>query len=224
MCGRFTQLYSWEELVAFYRVHDKVAAPNLEQRYNICPTQTVDVIVQDAEGGGLVRESMRWGLVPSWWKKSLRELPSTFNARAESVHEKPMFRTAFKTRRCLVPMSGFYEWTGEKSARQPWYITSAAGHPLTVAGLWDSWTDRETGEEIRSCTMVITSHNAWMRRIHDRMPVLLAEKDWSAWLSEPRKDLLVPAPEDALQAWPVSPRVNSNRYHEPDAIEPLAVA
>ena len=102
---------------------------NLQPHYNIAPTDTVDVSRLDKHGA---RElvSMRWGLVPAWWKKSLKEVPATFNARAESVADKPMFRTAFKERRCIVPASGFFEWTGEKGAKQPHLFTAADGSPL----------------------------------------------------------------------------------------------
>ncbi len=110
MCGRFTQAYSWSEVHAFLDLIGP--ARNLRPRYNIAPTTTIDVVRSGEGGRELV--PMRWGLVPSWWKKPLNELPSTFNARAETVAEKPMFRSAFKSRRCIIPASGFYEWTGPK--------------------------------------------------------------------------------------------------------------
>ena len=127
MCGRFTQNYTWEQVHAFLSVFGPPR--NLQPHYNIAPTDTVDVIRLDKQGK---RElvPMRWGLVPAWWKKSLKEVPATFNARAESVADKPMFRTAFKERRCIVPASGFFEWTGEKGAKQPHLFTAADGSPL----------------------------------------------------------------------------------------------
>ena len=133
MCGRFTQNYTWEQVHAFLSVFGPPR--NLQPHYNIAPTDTVDVIRLDKHGA---RElvSMRWGLVPAWWKKSLKEVPVTFNARAESVADKPMFRTAFKERRCIVPASGFFEWTGGKGAKQPHLFTAADGSPLLAfAGL-----------------------------------------------------------------------------------------
>ena len=106
MCGRFTQRLSWEEL---HRLADLIGQPrNLAPRYNIAPTTQIEVL-RPAETGGNELVQMRWGLVPGWWKKPLKDLPATFNARAETVAEKPMFRTAFKTRRCIIPASGFYE-------------------------------------------------------------------------------------------------------------------
>ena len=122
---------------------------------------------------------MRWGLVPFFWKKPLKEVPATFNARAETVHEKPMFREAFRRRRCIIPASGFYEWTGEKGNKTPHLFTAADASPiLAFAGLWDKWKDPATGEEVLSCTMVVSEATAWMAPYHDRMPVLLTgERD-----------------------------------------------
>jgi putative SOS response-associated peptidase YedK len=142
MCGRFTQNYTWEEVHAFLRVFG--TPRNLRPHYNIAPT--VDVVRLNAEGQ---RElvSMRWGLVPFFWKKSLKEVPATFNARAESIAEKPMFREAFRRRRCIIPASGFFEWTGEKGDKQPHLFTAADGSPiLAFAGLWDRWRNPATGD------------------------------------------------------------------------------
>ncbi|MGK7870926.1 SOS response-associated peptidase [Falsiroseomonas sp. E2-1-a20] len=126
MCGRFTQRYTWAELHALL---DLVGAPrNLRPRHNIAPTTSIDVMRAGEAGRELA--SMRWGLIPAWWKKSAKEVPSTFNARAETVAEKPMFRDAFKRRRCIIPASGFYEWTGEKKDRQPHLFTAADGAPV----------------------------------------------------------------------------------------------
>jgi putative SOS response-associated peptidase YedK len=151
---------------------------------------------------------MRWGLVPSWWKKPLEELPSTFNARAETLGEKPMFRAAFKSRRCIVPASGFYEWTGEKGRKIPHYFSSADGLPLALAGLWEQWRD-PSGQELLSATIVVGAANGWMSRFHDRMPIFLSWSDAQNWIAgENPATLLEPAPDDALQEWTVSTRVN----------------
>jgi len=143
MCGRFTQNYTWAQVHAFLSF---LGVPrNLRPRYNIAPTTEIDVVRLSEQGRELI--PMRWGLVPFFWKKSLRELPATFNARAETVAEKPMFRDAFKKRRCIIPASGFYEWTGGKGDRQPHLFTAADGSPvLALAGLWDSWRDPATGQ------------------------------------------------------------------------------
>ena len=190
---------------------------NLQPHYNIAPTDTVDVIRLDKHGA---RElvPMRWGLVPAWWKKSLKEVPATFNARAESVTDKPMFRTAFKERRCIVPASGFFEWTGEKGAKQPHLFTAADGSPLlALAGLWDRWKDPLAGEWMLSCTIIVSGASAWMEPYHDRMPVLLRAEDFDAWLNGSLgADALRPAAESALREWSVSRRVNRAGVGEDD--------
>ena len=132
MCGRFTQAYTWQELVALYRL--TVPALNLQPRYNIAPTTTIDAVIPRG-GGQLEFVRMRWGLIPSWWKKTAREAPSTFNARAETVAEKPMFRTAFKRSRCVIPASGYYEWKPTPTGKQPYYISARDGSVLSFAGL-----------------------------------------------------------------------------------------
>lgn len=224
MCGRFTQNYTWEEVHAFLSVFGPPRS--LQPHYNIAPTNTVDVIRLDKEGK---RElvPMRWGLVPAWWKKSLKEMPATFNARAESVADKPMFRTAFKERRCIVPASGFFEWTGEKGAKQPHLFTAADGSPvLAFAGLWDRWKD-PAGEWVLSCTIIVSGASAWMEPYHDRMPVLLEAKDFDGWLDGSLgPDVLKPASADALREWKVSPRLNRTGVgdDDPTIIEPLAGA
>jgi putative SOS response-associated peptidase YedK len=215
MCGRFTQNYSWEEVYNFLRL---LGTPrNLRPRYNIAPTTNVDVVRLDTEGK---REliSMRWGLVPFFWKKKLKELPATFNARAETVAEKPMFRESFRRRRCIIPASGFFEWTGEKGDKQPHLFSAADGSPiLAFAGLWDRWIDPETKEEILSCTIIVSGASEWMTPYHDRMPVLLRVGDFDVWLSGSLgAEALRPAAESASREWPVSRRVNRAGVGEDD--------
>jgi putative SOS response-associated peptidase YedK len=213
MCGRFTQTYTWAEISAFLRVIGP--ARNLRPRYNIAPTTTIDVVRPGPTGRELV--PMRLGLVPSWRKKPLNDLPSTFNARAESVAEKPMFRSAFKARRCIIPASGFYEWTGERGAKTPHYFSARDGYPLAFAGLWEGWRNPETQESVDSATIVVGQANDWMRPFHDRMPVILDWRDADAWMSgEQPGQLLHPPPEDALQEWTVSPHVNRSGVSDED--------
>ena len=120
---------------------------------------------------------MRWELVPFWWPKPLKELrAATFNARAETVAEKPFFREAFRRTRCLIPASGYYEWQDTATGKQPWYFTRVDGEPMTFAGLWDEWKDKATGEVLKSCTMLITEPNDFVAEVHDRMPVVLEPK------------------------------------------------
>ena len=137
MCGRFTNRLTWREIVALYRL-SVLATPerNLPARYNICPTDTIDAVIEREGKRELM--PMRWGLVPSWWKKKAKETPATFNARAETLAEKPMFRDAFKRSRCLIPASGYYEWQNTPTGKQPYYYTTGDGSPLTIASLWDA--------------------------------------------------------------------------------------
>jgi putative SOS response-associated peptidase YedK len=223
MCGRFTQHYTWEEVRDFL---DVFGAPrNLRPRYNVAPTTSVDVVRHNGNGQ---REmvSMRWGLIPSWWKKPLSEMPATFNARVETVAEKPMYRDAYKRRRCIVPVSGFYEWTGEKKARKPHLFTASDGSPLmALAGLWDRWRDPKTGEDILSCTLIVTGATEWMTPYHDRMPAVLAQAEIDRWLrGEMSADELHPAPEATFRERRVSTRVNRADVDDddPTVIDPVA--
>jgi putative SOS response-associated peptidase YedK len=216
MCGRFTRKYTWRDIWELYRLTSP--ASNLQPRYNVCPTTTVDaVILRDGRRELL---PMRWGLVPSWWEKPLKELKlATFNARAESVAEKPFFREAFRRTRCLMPVSGYYEWEDTPAGKQPHYFSARDGSPvLTIAGLWDEWTDARSRERVKSCCMIITKANDFVGEVHDRMPVLLQPADFDAWLgASAGLVMLKPAANDILRRWPVSRRVNSSRASDDDA-------
>jgi putative SOS response-associated peptidase YedK len=182
MCGRFTRMYTWRDLVELYRL--SMAAPsNLEPRYNICPTE----------------------LIPGWWKRPLKEMRlATFNARSESIAEKPMFRDSFQKRRCLIPASGYYEWLPTPDGKQPFYFTRRDGQVITFAGVQDGWTDPGSKERIRSCSIVITGANKLASEIHDRMPVILEATDFEQWERGDVKDaaaLMKPADDDLLQKW-----------------------
>jgi putative SOS response-associated peptidase YedK len=222
MCGRFTRRYTWQQLHALYRLTVPDAIPNFQPDYNVCPTDPADVVVPKEGARELVR--MRWGLVPFWWSKPLKQLRlATFNARVETVTTKPFFREPFKTRRCLMPISGYYEWEDTPGGKQPHYFTAR----LTAAGLWDQWKDRETGDRIKSCTMIISEPSEFVAEVHDRMPVLLQPHQFDHWLSgEMTVEELKPLPNDYLQRWPVSKRVNSSKADKDDTtlIEPVKLA
>jgi putative SOS response-associated peptidase YedK len=227
MCGRFTQRYTWRDIQALYGLLG--AARNLQAHYNLAPTDTVDAIVPGDSASRIV--PMRWGLVPSWWKKTLKEVPATFNARAETVAEKPMFRDAFRRHRCIIPASGYYEWSktqgGGQPGKQPYFISAADGGVLSFAGLWDTWRNPVTGEPLASCTIIVTAANAFTRAIHDRMPVILRPADFAAWLGGAAgTGLLQPAAEDRLRMWPVSRRVNraGSGDDDPALLDEVAVA
>jgi len=217
MCGRFTYKLTWPEIVKLYELTMDQPARNTQPRYNVCPTDPVDVVL--TQEGKRACISMRWSLIPYWWNKPLKEMRmATFNARAETVTTKPMFREAFPKKRCLIPASGYYEWQDTPNGKQPYYFTRRDGAPVTIAGLWDRWRpDRGADERILSCTMIITGPNAFVAEVHDRMPVILEEKDFEPWLSgEAGTEMLKPAANDLLQRWPVSKRVNSSRAPDDD--------
>jgi putative SOS response-associated peptidase YedK len=212
MCGRFTRNYTWAQIYAMYRLTSPPA--NIQPNFNVCPTDTVDVVVRGDDQR--ILHPMRWGLIPGWWKKPLKEMRvATFNARADTIAIKPMFKDSFQRRRCLMPATGYYEWiTAPNGKKLPIYFSRADGEPITFAAIQDAWTNPETGERIRSCSMVITEANKVVSDVHDRMPVILELKDIEQWERGDVKDaaaLMKPTAEDVLQKWPVSPRVNSSR-------------
>jgi putative SOS response-associated peptidase YedK len=146
MCGRFTRYYTWAQIHAMYSLVSP--ASNLQPRFNICPTTNVDVVIRGEGQRSLV--PMRWGLIPGWWKKPLKEMRlATFNARAETVAEKPMFRDSFKRRRCLMPASGYYEWKTTPEGKQPYYFTRRDGAVMTIAAIQDAWVWRLRLERLR---------------------------------------------------------------------------
>lgn len=218
MCGRFSLISDLSELQLRFDFENPLT--DYVPRFNISPTQ--DVLTVHWEDGHNVGKYMRWGLIPSWAKdKSIGN--RAINARAETLAERPMFRTAFRRRRCLILADGFYEWTGKGKARQPMRILLATGQPFAFAGLWESWTSPE-GETIHSCTIVTTTPNDIMRPIHDRMPVILPPERESAWLDHSIEDsamlssLLTPYPPDTMEAYSVSTLVNSPANDTPDVI------
>ena len=165
-------------------------------------------------------QTMRWGLIPAWYKAP-NDGPLIINARSETVAVKPAFREAIRTRRCIIPASGFYEWTaGPAKARLPYYITRADGRPLALAGLWQAWG------EMLTCAVVSIGAGPGMAGIHDREPVILEAADWGLWLGEAGHGaalLMKATPPGVLQMHRVDAAVNSNRASGAQLIEPLAV-
>ncbi|MBI5248166.1 MAG: SOS response-associated peptidase [Desulfomonile tiedjei] len=201
--------------------------PDLKPHYSIAPKQVVVIIRLDRDTLQRRLARVKWGLIPFWAKDSSIG-NRLINARAESASQKPAFRSAFKTRRCLVPADGFYEWKkrGGKQ-KQPYLVRIADGSPFAFAGLWESWTGPD-GETIESCTILTTDANDLTRPIHDRMPVILHPKDYDLWLDPEVKDLellkplLRPYPSAEMKVEPVSPRVNKATYDAPDCVEAVS--
>lgn len=188
--------------------------------FNVCPTVQVAVVTSDEEGRKY--RPMRWGFVPHWYKKP-NGGPLLINARAETVAEKPAFRSAARQRRCLVAVSGFYEWErSDKDKPLPWYVTRADGAPMVFAAIWQDWGQGD--DALSAFAVVTTAANEAMVRIHHRVPVILTPDQWPLWLGEAGKGaatLMQAPPEDALEFVRVSTSVNSNRAAGPELIKPL---
>ncbi|PYQ46899.1 MAG: hypothetical protein DMF78_25150, partial [Acidobacteria bacterium] len=199
-------------------------APDVPARYNIAPTQ--DVIAVHADRGGRRRARLlRWGLVPSW-AEDPKAGNRLINARAESVATRAAFRESFQKRRCLVPAGGFYEWKRFGTLREPWLVRLKGGATFAFGGVWDRWSARGPGAEIQSCALITTAANALVAPIHGRMPVLIDRAAYDLWLDPGATEadlrpLMAPFPPDAMEAFPVSPRVNRTDVDEPDLSRPV---
>jgi putative SOS response-associated peptidase YedK len=220
MCGRYTLRTPVETLVERFEINEYPSS--ITPSYNIAPSQGVAAVI--AENGKRKLEMLHWGLIPSW-AKDPEVGNKMINARAETVAEKPSYRKAFKERRCLILADGFYEWQKTDSGKQPFYIRMEDESPFAFAGLWESW---QNGREIRSCTIITTSPNEVAAQVHNRMPVILHPQDYEMWLDpdfderEPLTTLLKPFPAEAMEAYPVSRKVNRPANNDPEVIEPAA--
>ena len=231
MCGRFVQASSPELLVARFGV-DEPAAARHEPSYNVAPRATVYAVRDRAgcDGGSADRRrylsDLRWGLIPSW-AKDPKVGDRMINARAESLADKPAYERAFRRHRCLVPAEGFYEWQRRGSGKQPMFIHRRDGEPMALAGLWAAWRDGDETDAdwLRSCAIVTTNANDTVAPLHDRMPVVLEERDGDRWLDPGYGDvdalahLLQPASDDLLVAYPVGTAVNSADNDGPELVE-----
>jgi putative SOS response-associated peptidase YedK len=220
--------------------------PLFEPRYNIAPTQEILVVRNDPADGRRRADLMRWGLIPSWGAgPKAGSGPPMINARSETLTEKPMFRSAVRRRRCLIPVDGFYEWQqlsgGGRGKKQPYFIHRPDDGPFAFAGLWESWRQSEPSTNpslqgrgiegdgvpltIESCTIVTTEANATLRELHERMPVVLAPCDYAMWLDSNVEDaaalkhLLAPCGEEELVAEPVGTHVNKVANDDPRCVE-----
>ena len=227
MCGRFTQRLSWREL------HELLGligpALNLRPRYNVAPAQTIAAV--RASAGGRTLSMLRWGLIPAWAKEPNIGY-KLINARAETAHEKPSFRAAFKSRRCLIPADGFYEWAKAVKGRpkQPWLFQMMDGSGFAFAGLWESWrvpggltltgslAELEPGDTLETCTILTTQANETVAPVHHRMPVILPHAAFDPWLGGENVPL-APYPADTMTAHPVSTLVNKPANDDERCVE-----
>jgi putative SOS response-associated peptidase YedK len=223
MCGRYVRTATAAEIADLFKL---IEVPPVEPRYNIAPSQEVLAVRQTPEHLQRKLVALRWGLIPSWVDDP-KIGNRLINGRAETAAEKPAFRSAFRSRRCLVAATGFYEWQKRDGQKQPYYIGLQGGGPFAFAGLWERWHSPE-GEEVETCTILTTDANEVMRPIHDRMPVVLDPRDFARWLDRDVKDpakvqgLLRPYPAEAMFAYPVSRWVNDPKHEDPRCLEPPA--
>ena len=230
MCGRYVSVSSPTILAERFHV-EEVRAGATEANYNVTPRAEVPVVAES--DGRRVLDLVRWGLVPSW-AKDLSVGDRMINARAERLSKSNAYKRPFERRRCIVAADGFYEWQAVegKKQKQPWFFRRRDGEPLAFAGLWEIWHDRALGDDaprVRTCTIITTEPNDLMRPIHDRMPVILPESVWDTWLDAENHDvqslgqLLVPAPSEELERWPVTTLVNKPANNGPELLEPPPV-
>jgi putative SOS response-associated peptidase YedK len=217
MCGRYTLRFTAATKVPGL----DCALPEMKARYNLTPSQD-GIIVRLNEAGEMYASIATWGFCPGWMKDASK---AQANARGETVADKPMFRSAFRKTRCLVVIDSFYEWDRSVKPTQPYSIQRMGGAPLACAGIWTTRT-REDGTEETNYAVITTGPNAEMESIHDRMPVILDEKDYRTWLDpktdpESLKKLMIPCPDGTLEAHPVSRAVNRPQNDSPDLLRPL---
>jgi len=218
MCGRYASFLPAEAIARLFHTVNPI--PNLPPTWNMAPTQDAMVVRHHPETGERHLDLLKWGLLPYFTKDPARA-KRPINARAETVQTSGMFRSAFARRRCLVPADAFYEWKPVEVGKQPYAIARQDGQPMAFAGLWENykWPD---GTLTRTFTIVTTNANAMMAALHDRMPVIVEQKDWLTWLGEVEGDpatLMRSADEDVLKVWPVSRKVNSPRNNGAELLE-----
>lgn len=232
MCGRFVSTATPSQLADYLRADD-VRTEALDPSWNVAPTDAVYAVAERRSGetedeSTRLLGSYKWGLVP-FWAKDAKVGARMINARAETLEAK--FRRTFERRRCLVPADGFYEWEKlDDGKKQPWFIHRADGAPMVFAGLWEVWKPEGASDEdepLRTCSIITTSANALLERIHDRMPAVISPRDWDLWLDRSITDpaavrhLLAPADPRQFEMFEVSTAVNSVRNNSGDLVTPI---
>ena len=227
MCGRMTQRFTWAQIHEYLSFF---GTPwNLRSRYNVAPSQQVAAVRAGEDGRRL--SMLRWGLIPGWAKEPNIGY-KLINARSETASAKPAFRAAWRHRRCLIPVDGFYEWTGRGATRQPWLITMKDDALFAFAGLWERWTVPEgltlkgslaelaPGDSLETCTILTTAANEAIAQIHHRMPVIVPREEFDPWLAGESIEL-GPYSAGAMKIQPVSTLVNKPANDDPRCVEPV---
>jgi putative SOS response-associated peptidase YedK len=221
MCGRFALKAPPRSIQQHFGLPETV---DLSPRYNIAPSQEIAVVRLLPGKNFRQLDMLRWGLIPGW-AKDIKIGYKMINARAETLGQKPAFRAAFKKRRCLIAADGFYEWLHTGKTKQPFFVQLKNGTVFGFAGLWESWNSPD-GTVVESCTIITTSANSLIRKIHDRMPVILHPAQYDAWLAygsleDFRQQILAPYPAEEMEAFRVSQEVNSPRNDIPACLHPI---
>ena len=219
MCGRYAQTLGAEEIVQSFALDGSSLDQSLPLNWNIAPTNEIYIIRN--ESGSRILDSASWGIIAPWQKTMADARASqshAINARSESIHEKPTFRHAFRTSRCLIPATGYYEWAtalGKYSPKQPFYISARDDKQLPIAGIWSSWR-APNGEVIETASIITQEAQGELATIHSRMPVFMPQDRWDTWLNPRNTDvyelkslMVVEHPESIVKAHPVSSAVNS---------------
>jgi putative SOS response-associated peptidase YedK len=229
MCGRDYSIYTDDEIYFRYlnrrpwrwTVREKI--PAFKPNYNMCPTQTG--LVLSVSDGTIALREMRWGLVPAW-AKTVKDADkySMINAKCEEIAEKRSYKSAFQRRRCIVPVSGFFEWRRDEKTKKPFAIYLKDDPIMSLAGIWEHWTSKVSAEEVESFSIVTTAANSFMAKIHSRMPVILNQNDEERWLdpevteSAAVSDLMKACPSEALACTEISTLVNSPKNNSPEVL------
>lgn len=225
MCGRYYRRSDKQQIAEAFRIGLPTTFEILPS-FNVCPQTFQPIVRLDEETGERELALARWGLVP-FWAKDPKVAYNTINAKAETLSTNPAFRESFRRRRCLLPLDGFYEWEplGAKT-RQPYAVALASDRLFAVAGLWDRWKDKATGQWLDTFTVITTDPNELMEPFHNRMPVILDPGDYTRWIdpgdpARPPVDLLRPYPPEDMKAWKIHPAVGNTRNDHAGLIAPF---
>lgn len=222
MCGRYTITVTFEQLLAYFAI-EEAGVPFHTPRYNVAPGQLIPAVIHDGEQ--LRIGQLKWGLIPNW-AKDAKLAYKMINARAETVHERSAYKVPFQRKRCLIPADGFYEWMASRNGgKQPMRIVLKSRSIFSFAGLYDTWLSPE-GEKISTCTIITTEPNELVKPIHNRMPVILDEKNEQKWLELDQQPdvlhaMLKPYDADDMYAYPVSPLVGHVKNDSEACIEEI---
>ncbi|MHC8517405.1 SOS response-associated peptidase [Sporosarcina sp. ITBMC105] len=223
MCGRFTLFAPYHDIIERFSIESAFEESEYMPSYNIAPSQQVAAIINDGSKNRL--GYLRWGLIPPWAKDEKIGY-KMINARAETIAEKPSFKQAFTKRRCIIPADSFYEWQRKDGEKIPMRIKLKSNSMFGIAGLWESWQSPE-GKTIYTCTAITTEPNNLVKPIHNRMPVILKKEEEAKWLDPSITDIhflgnmLQSFDEDQMEAYEISPAVNSPKYNDPSLIKPV---